>query len=209
METFIENIKSALSSIRDNKGRSFLTMLGIIIGIGSVIMILSLGSGMTQYVNGQFDEIGGGTITVSIDTSKTIKTFSSNDCYEIKEQVEGIKGITPVGNSFDATITASKGNYDCLITYGNEDLKLSQKTEIIKGRYFNKDEAEDGSNVCIISESNAKKLFGNTNVIGLTLEMSMWGITNEVQIIGIRKDTQLDEIYAQLGIGDIIMMDVP
>ena len=65
MGTFGEYIKSALSSIRTNKGRSFLTMLGIIIGISAVLTVLIIGDGMKATVNSEIDSLGAATITVS------------------------------------------------------------------------------------------------------------------------------------------------
>ena len=73
---YSEYIKSAISSIRSNKGRSFLTMLGIIIGISAVLIVLVIGDGMKATVNGEMDSLGASTATVSLDTLKTDKTFT-------------------------------------------------------------------------------------------------------------------------------------
>ena len=63
--TFGEYIKSAISSIRNNKGRSFLTMLGIIIGIAAVLTVLIIGDGMKATINGELDSIGATSVSVS------------------------------------------------------------------------------------------------------------------------------------------------
>ena len=62
----MEYLKSALANIKQNKGRSFLTMLGIIIGIASVIAILSIGNGMKAYVNSSLDEMSNGAVTIRL-----------------------------------------------------------------------------------------------------------------------------------------------
>lgn len=64
MARIIEYIKIALMNIRGNKGRSFLTMLGIIIGISSVILIVSAGNGFKVGISGQLDELVGGLCAV-------------------------------------------------------------------------------------------------------------------------------------------------
>ena len=64
MSQFWEYLKIALMNIKSNKGRSFLTMLGIIIGISSVIMIISVGNGIKAEVNGQLNQMAGGQVEV-------------------------------------------------------------------------------------------------------------------------------------------------
>ena len=95
MGTFGEYIKSALSSIRTNKGRSFLTMLGIIIGISAVLIVLIIGDGMKATVNSEIDSLGAATITVSLDDNKTDKTFTRNQLKVIEESIDNIYGISP------------------------------------------------------------------------------------------------------------------
>ena len=64
MSQFWEYLKIALMNIKSNKGRSFLTMLGIIIGISSVILIISVGNGIKAEVNGELNQMAGGQVAV-------------------------------------------------------------------------------------------------------------------------------------------------
>ena len=66
MSNLYEYIKMAVHNIMANKGRSFLTMLGIIIGIASVIAIVSVGEGTKNQMNSEIDDIGGGQIAISV-----------------------------------------------------------------------------------------------------------------------------------------------
>ena len=75
----MEYIKSAFASIMENKARSFLTMLGIIIGIGSVITILAVGNGLKHTVGGELNEIQSGGITILIDAKKTDKYLTGSE----------------------------------------------------------------------------------------------------------------------------------
>ena len=68
MTKLVEYIKIALMNIRSNKGRSFLTMLGIIIGISSVILIVSAGNGIKSGISGQLDELVGGYVYIYVDS---------------------------------------------------------------------------------------------------------------------------------------------
>ena len=92
MGTFGEYIKSALSSIGNNKGRSFLTMLGIIIGISAVLTVLIIGDGMKETVNSEMDSIGATTVSVSLDTTKTDKSFSYEQLLTIQDAISDIYG---------------------------------------------------------------------------------------------------------------------
>ena len=70
MSQFWEYLKIALMNIKSNKGRSFLTMLGIIIGISSVILIISVGNGIKAEVNGELNQMAGGQVAVYTDNSR-------------------------------------------------------------------------------------------------------------------------------------------
>ena len=93
-----EYIKIALMNIRSNKGRSILTMLGIIIGITSVIMIISIGDGVKGQVNDELNAMAGGLIGIYVNNEHSEEEvyFDSDDFEAIKEKVPGVKGVTPV-----------------------------------------------------------------------------------------------------------------
>ena len=98
---FKESFKIAIDSILSNKMRSFLTMLGIIIGISSVITILALGEGGRNYITGTFENIGATTIEVSVsgDDLQGKDYFTLDDIEYLKERVEEIKYTTPVAGT--------------------------------------------------------------------------------------------------------------
>ena len=83
MTQIFEYIKIALMNIRNNKGRSILTMLGIIIGISSVIMIISIGNGMRQEINSELNSIAGGQIALYTNSS-----VEGNDVSFTEEDLE-------------------------------------------------------------------------------------------------------------------------
>ena len=92
-----EYIKIALMNIKSNKGRSVLTMLGIIIGISSVIMVISIGNGVRGQVNSELEGLGGGQLAFYVDSTRkdTTVTFDQSDFDAIMEQVDHVKGVTP------------------------------------------------------------------------------------------------------------------
>ena len=89
-----EYIKIALMNIRSNKGRSVLTMLGIIIGITSVIMIISIGDGVKGQVSDELNAMAGGLIDIYVnnDHSEDQVYFTEEDFEAVREKVPGVKG---------------------------------------------------------------------------------------------------------------------
>lgn len=186
-----EYIKIALKNIQSNKGRSFLTMLGIIIGISSVILIVSTGEGVKEGVSGSLDDLVGGYIEFyapNSDENGEYIEFTDADLDMIIEKVDHVKGATDFWMFSNATAQSSKGTFAAAPTFGNESLQYYNTAPIVKGRYFTKSDCQKGNKVCVITEKSAKKLFGSTDVLGMTVSMNLYGITQEYTIIGIRKD---------------------
>lgn len=203
-----EYIKIALMNIRSNKGRSVLTMLGIIIGISSVIMIISIGNGVKSGINGELSSMAGGQIAVYTnpgDDGLEVE-FTEEDMEAIEEKVPNVKAVTPSW-TFGGTVTGRKGTFDASAKFGKAGLEYSSQDPIIKGRYFTDSDYYTANKVCVITESSARTLFGNTNVIGMTFDYSMYGITQEFTVIGIRKDNASK--FVSMGTDDMVSMEAP
>jgi len=115
-----EYIKIALMNIRSNKGRSVLTMLGIIIGISSVIMIISVGNGIKSEVNGELNDMAGGQVAIYTDMQQNQEeqvSFNEEDFDAIQEKVAHVKSVTPVYNVYGSTSTR-KGSFDIMLSCG-------------------------------------------------------------------------------------------
>lgn len=204
-----EYIKIALMNIKSNKGRSILTMLGIIIGISSVIMVISIGNGVRGQVNSELEGFGGGLLAFYVDTTRkdTTVNFDQSDFDLIMEQVEHVKGVTPRFGTW-GTAEGPKGDFDINMVGGTTGLQYYSTDPIAKGKYFTQNDYDSGSNVCIITEASAVALFGTTDVIGMTYDATFWGITQEMRIIGVRKDNA--SALVSMGYGDTtIQAEVP
>lgn len=202
-----EYIKIALMNIRSNKGRSILTMLGIIIGITSVIMIISIGDGVKGQVNDELNAMAGGLIGIYVNNeqSKEEIYFKEEDFDAIREKVDGVKGVTPVYTLY-GTVIGKKGEYTAYTTGGSESMEFYQSEPIISGRYFTANDYYAGNRVCVITEQAAKKLFGTTDVVGLTVEVTLYGTTQDLTIVGIRQDSA-SAMFSMYG--DMINIEVP
>ena len=138
MGQIVEYIKIALMNIRHNKGRSILTMLGIIIGIASVIMIISVGNGLHNSVSGELNSIAGGQIYVSISDQESGKEFTQADIEAVKENVEHVAGAWQPSISLVGTVTSRKSDLRCYADGGSPDMNLGMSDPIIEGRYYTK-----------------------------------------------------------------------
>ena len=203
-----EYIKIALMNIRSNKGRSVLTMLGIIIGISSVIMIISIGDGVKGGINGELNAMAGGQIYIyskDNDDGQAVE-FTEEDIDAILEKVPNVKAVTPSW-SFGGSATGRKGTFTATATFGRAGLEYSSNDPIIKGRYFTDTDYYSTNKVCVITESSARTLFGNTNVVGMTFDFSLYGVTQEFTIVGIRKDNA-SKLMSMMG-GNTVALEAP
>ena len=184
-----ESFKIALDSILSNKLRSFLTMLGIIIGISSVITILALGEGGRNYITSTFEEIGATTIEVSV-TGEELKDsdyFTQADILYLRDRIAEIKYTTPVARA-RGTIASTRGSMTAVYSAGSSDLKYIVNSEFLEGRFFSIDEAEEGRSVAVIDENTAKILFGrNSGVIGEMVNITFRNSVKRVKVIGVTK----------------------
>lgn len=212
MTQFWEYVKMALMNIRSNKGRSILTMLGIIIGISSVIMVISIGNGVSSEINNELNKIAGGQLAFYSDDSNPDSdesiTFDTDTFTEIEEKIDHVKGVSPQYQTYGSAL-GPKGDFTAYLYGGTEALQYVYSDPIIKGRYFTRADYEAANRVCIIRESSAIALFGTTDVIGNTFDVDVWGSTVEMTVIGVRKDTAMSGMMSMLMYFDDVEMELP
>ena len=160
--------KMAIFSVLANKMRSFLTMLGIIIGVMAVVLLVSIVQGATGTITESLDSLGGSQITVSITNSK--KKLSMGQVESLSE-LENIGSTAPyvsgngvtkaAGNSKDVTITGITADYEKFTTM-----------DLVSGRNILPIDNEYRLNVCILGNGVATDLFGNTDVVGSQIRLS-------------------------------------
>ena len=188
MSQLTEYIKIAWLSIRNNKGRSFLTMIGIIIGISSVILIVAIGNGVKtsvlEGINGMF---GGQLYIQSYDENEAGEYiwFTPEDVEAVRQKVPYVKAAMPVVNEYGLT-TNWKRDYTTWITASSPDHLYGMPEPMLHGRYFSWEEYEDCSNVCVILEESAVNLFGSSNVVGETIEVTIGDAIVDLRIVGVR-----------------------
>ena len=209
MSNLYEYIKMAVHNIMANKGRSFLTMLGIIIGIASVIAIVSVGEGTKNQMNSEIDDIGGGQIAISVsDEAQTDEEWSTADDVEAIRAVDGIEGVN-VSDSFSGETTTGKGNFSLMLTGEGPDAKLLNNATMKHGVYFGENEVQEAKNVCVLSDADAKRLFGTDDVVGMTVDVNCYGLTKSLRICGVTTQKENGTFVSYTYEGMPITINVP
>lgn len=204
-----EYIKMALDNIRANKGRSILTMLGIIIGISSVIMIISLGNGVKGQVSDELNGIAGGQVYLYPNEreDEAENTITPNDVQAIKEEVEHVKAVS-VDDMMFGTTSSVKGDFEIYADLGSADLQYVLNTEIKDGSYFTESDVSDANNVCVIDENSAITLFGTSDVVGMEMEATFYGYTRSYRIVGVSSIPNGELFEISYG-SDVIRLELP
>ncbi len=180
-----ENIRIALFSIRTNMMRSLLTMLGIIIGVASVIAVITVGNGGRDYIVGMIRDMGANVVSVSVNTATAEDSdyITSDDIAAIKK-LESIRYITPVTMSMGTLNVEGNGGLGMALGT-DEQVQYLLKSGCKYGRYYNEEEIKSGRAVAVVDITTAKMLFGYENVVGQMIDYSVNGRSERFKIIGV------------------------
>ncbi|MBR3448637.1 MAG: ABC transporter permease [Oscillospiraceae bacterium] len=202
---FLENIRLAFGSLMTNKMRSLLTMLGIIIGISSVITITTIGNSLQKTLSNTFSMFGGNSYTVeyefkdydeeqfSIDEFYVINDsdYITSDMLDEMNERFGGKYIISMRNSLGrGTIRNRKGQDLNAVLWGGTEgyYKLNEKTcKLLKGRYLNDTDSERSKNAIMVSDIFVEQYFkADEDPIGKTISVNLYsGFNVDFVIVGI------------------------
>ncbi|MFA6000399.1 MAG: ABC transporter permease [Candidatus Paceibacterota bacterium] len=193
MFDWIKNIKSVLKNLLSRKGRSFLTILGIVIGVAGVIIIISLGAGAQALVLGQITKLGTNMIGVLPGKSNEkgppaavfgiqVKTLSLRDLETIqdKNKIGNIEAVAPFVRG-SITVTAGKESVDTNFTATYGSYPNVQNVKMEKGVFFSEEEGRSGANVIVLGYDIAERLFPNGSELGKIVKLKSSG-ENKVSI---------------------------
>jgi len=176
----------ALREIRRNIMRSALTMLGIVIGVASVIIMVNLGSGATLQVSRQISTLGSNMLMVrsgqrlGFGQRSAAKAFDMNDVDAITRDIRGIAAAAPSAAQSLVAIYGNR-NWSTTITGTNNNYFAVANWTLAKGREFSTSELRSGAAVCILGNTVRKELFGNQNPLGEKIRLNKM----TCQIIGL------------------------
>ena len=186
-----ENIKLALSAIKANKMRAFLTMLGIIIGISSVITITAIGASAQSVINKEFESYGAAYMFMMIDwrsaeTIQAVDLFTFDDVEALKARFpDEVKYATLYDSAMSETTVARKDARLTLMGV-DYDYHLFNKNIAMKfGRMINAADVDGSRESVVISVEAARFLFNKENAVGSTIPANIRGKDMDLSIVGV------------------------
>ena len=186
-----ENILLALTSIKTNKMRSFLTMLGIIIGISSVIAITSIGASAKGVVGKEFESFGMNDMYIYLNYQMTQDGIEYSDLIS-PEDMEALQARFPndilymvpaVSSSSDTTVGRVKGKLD--MSGVAADYHKFKNMKIVYGRMVNKSDVEGRKDRIVIDKKAAHYFFNKDNAVGETLSVVINNEMRDLIIVGV------------------------
>src|SRR5665647_1160020 len=170
---FLQTIKIALRALRTNKMRSFLTMLGIIIGIAAVIAMMAVGSGASYVISQQIASIGsniilvipGSTTSGGLRTGGGAQTITSDDVKAIMAECPSVSLASGTVRSSGQVVYGNL-NWSTVIMGGTPELFDIREWPVISGRSIEQQDVDSAGKVCLLGQTVAENLFGSGDPVG-------------------------------------------
>lgn len=185
-----ECFKVSVESIMSNRLRSFLTMLGIIIGIASVIAIVSIGEGGKRFISGQFEKLGVNIVEVSIGENDVSSRdfFTLNDIARIKDGLPEVQAVSTMVVKYGKVKNGNRAR-NAYMEGVTEDYGMIFSTDMLHGRFLNSSDVLTGKNVMVIDSTTANRLFGYDDCIGMAVKVGGNVTRTSAVIIGVIKSS--------------------
>jgi len=191
MKRIFENIKIAFKSINSNKLRAFLTMLGIIIGVGSVVAVMSVGAGATASITQNLQSMGTNVITISPgraeprgeggpmrafgnDNSETIDEgeLHLKDAIALQTKATLLNEVAPVLNGRNTTISYMSWSGQVSVTGTTQDFLTVEGYKMAEGNFITESDVSNLSNVAVIGNTVAEDYFGKIDPVGEIIKIN-------------------------------------
>ena len=177
----------SLRAITRNVLRSFLTILGVVIGVAAVITMVTLGKGATRSVSDQISSMGSNLLMLRPGQrfgpgADVAPNFKLADVEAIRAQITAIDAVAPVA-SLSVTAVYQARNWSTMVTGSTNDHFRAGNWEIVSGRDFTETEERSGRAVCVIGESVRANLFGAQNPVGSDIRIKQFSC----EVVGLLK----------------------
>lgn len=192
-----ESLRMSLLNIRSNRMRSFLIVLGIIIGVMAIIALITVMHSATGEVTAQFENLGTGKLSVQA-TGTPLKSGLTEGDLERLSVISGVWGVSPTLSQQKSVVAGGEVLEDVLIEgYGYAWFRR-ESDAVARGRALLPPDEEQRSRVCLIDSDLAAALFSGTDPIGQAVLVEGTRFT----VVGVLKDADVDDVMSQLQAGD-------
>ena len=168
LSMMVESVRMSVSNIRQNRMRSFLTILGIMIGVTAVIALVTTISGVSSSISDSFSSMGAGTMTLSATGTDLQGGLTAENMEEISK-LDHVEGVSP---SVSLSVTAARGDaYESGVSVSgrNDDYFVQEPDTLARGRAVNTIDLDQSLRVCLISEELVETFFYGDDPIGQEL----------------------------------------
>ncbi len=194
-----ETLKIAIKCIKANWMRSLLTMLGIIIGITSVIMIVGAGTGVRDYIVGLIQDMGSNAVLVSVDETQATDGdyITLDDVANIKTKVKDVERCSPMLMGFGRAVIDKTATEATVMMLGvNSDVQFAMTNTCDYGRFFSDEEYSANAPVAVMGIESAKNVYGYADVTGESVTVTSSGRSMKIKVCGV---AQMDGIVNTMG----------
>jgi putative ABC transport system permease protein len=179
MKTILSLIKVSVMALRRNVMRTLLTMLGIIIGVGAVIAMVSIGTGARVQMEQQIAGLGQNVVMIMAGSASRngifsgmggMPTLTTDDVAAMRREIDGIAYISPEAR-LNAQLTAGNLNWNTTIMGESEEYLDLRLWPMADGDFLSAEEVKSGARVAVLGQTTAKKLFEDANPVGQTVRI--------------------------------------
>ena len=169
----------ALSSIRRNAGRSALTMLGVVIGVASVVVMVAIGEGAKAEIQARIDALGTNMVVITPGASSrggvsggagSFNRLTVDDARRIEAEAQGVAAASPVVMTM-ATVVGGTGNWRAPIQGVDASYQEIRAWSVVSGRFFTSDEVRTFRKVCLLGATVAKNVFPDQDPVGQQIRL--------------------------------------
>ncbi len=190
-----ENIKLAVTSLVSNKMRTFLSLLGIVIGISSVMTIANLGNSLTEETNNMFNDMGVNTITIYATSwdSKVTSNFDLDFGVDIQSNVPEVESVVPMNNgNYEVKVGSNTVRASVIGTL--PEYKDATGMELGSGGFFTDEDNYAKKSVVVLGNSIASDLFPRGDAVGKTVKVNSGAEMYLFEVVGVleQKDPLLN-----------------
>lgn len=172
--------KLALKSLAGSKMRAFLTMLGIIIGVGSVIILVSLMQGMTGEVTSMFEDMGTNTLTISILGRGSSRSVDVDDMFDLYKENDALFLAMSPTVQVQGSVKVDSQSYSSTVSGVSEDYASISKLDLEEGRFLSYPDMENRSKIAVIGSYLNGSVYGG-RAMGQTIKIN----GNAYSIVGV------------------------
>lgn len=176
-------IKNAIRNIWRKRVRSIMTVMGIGIGVLSVIVIASIGELGKRSINEELDSIGVGGLAISVDSQALAQPLDDRDLSQIRGETDVLEAMPLI---MEYTQTAARGESSGCVVWGvDEDVDRIISMKLLYGRMMNRSDLAASADVCVVDESFAFDTYARSNIVGKSINVLLGGSYREYEVVGV------------------------